>query len=98
MIILLATKLQNGYQSAKVSSSWHLESHVNSLRTLLINGSMVHFSHVICKGNKVANILDNLGVGMCNMVRDKDWNMIYDLTAQAHCIDLIKTNNTCIQM
>ena len=46
MIILLATKLQNGSRSAKVSPSWHLESRLDSLRAMLINGVAVRFSHV----------------------------------------------------
>ena len=98
MIILLATKLQNGSQSAKVSSSWNLESCVDSLRTLLINGSAVCSSHVRRNGNKVVDILANLGVGACNTVRDKDYNMIPSLKARAQCKDLIKKGSTCIQM
>ena len=72
MIILLATKLQNGSRSAKLSSSWCLEIRVDSLHSILINGAMVDFSHVRRKGNQVADILANLGVRICQTVNAKD--------------------------
>ena len=98
MIILLATKLQNSSLSAKASSSWSLESHLYSLHSMIINGSMVCFSHVRRKGTQVVDILANLGVGTCKTVKAKDWDMIPDLTAFAQYKDLIQTEGTYVQM
>ena len=72
MPITRASKLKCGTESAKMSTSWSLESRVESLRTLLINGIMVQFSQVRQNGNKTVDYLANLGVYTCRYVRDKD--------------------------
>ena len=94
MITLLASKLQNGSQSTKVSSSWHLESRIVALRTCLINGNAIYFTHVRRNGNKVADNLANLGVGTCKYLRASDWNFLQDLIARTECQYLIKRDCT----
>ena len=63
---------------------------------MLINDGAVRFSHVRQKCNQVADILANLGVGICQLVNAKDWDMIPDLTTRAWCKDLIQTKGTCV--
>ena len=81
IIILLASKLQNGSQSTKVSSSWILERRIVAPPTCLINGYAVHFTHLRRKGNKLAYSLANVGVGTCTTLRARDWNLLPVLIA-----------------
>ena len=98
MVIHLASKLHNCSQSSKVSSSWHLESRIATLRSGLIQGKATTFTHVRRNGNKMADFLANMGVGTCQPFRGQDWNMLSDMTAQSWCQDLISSDCTNVQM
>ena len=98
MVIHLASKLHNGSQSSKVSSSWHLESCIATLYSGLIQGKVVIFTHVCRNGNKMADFLANMGVGACQPFRAQAWNMLSDITAQSRCQDLISSDCTSVHM
>ena len=98
MVIHLTSKLHNGSQSSKVSSSWCLESRITTLRTGLIQGKAVSFTHVHQNDNKMADFLANMGVGACQPFRAQAWNMLSDMTAQSRCQDLISSDCISVQM
>ena len=98
LIVLLASKLQNGSQSTNFSSSWRLESRITALRLCLINENVVSFMHVRRNGNKVADNLANLGVGTCQYLTKIDWNLLPDLIACTQCQDFINRDCTGFQM
>jgi ribonuclease HI len=62
VIILLATKITNGSDPAKVSPSWRLLSPLETLRTLLHPSLTLIPSHVQQEANKVVDKLANQGV------------------------------------
>ena len=59
ILIQMARCLSNGRTSEKIYSSWHLASHLDTLRSLIAEYSMVSFSHVGRDANKVADLLAN---------------------------------------
>ena len=98
MVIHLDSKLHNGSQSSKVSSSWHLESRIATLHSGLIQGKVVSFTHVRRNDNKMADFLANMGVGACQPFRVQSWNILLDMTTQSWCQDLISSDCTNVQM
>ena len=96
MVIFLASKLQNGSQSSKVSASWCLESHIATLHFDLIQGKAVSFTHVRRNDNKMVYFLANMGAGMCQPFRVQDWNMLSNMTAQSRCQDIISSDCTSV--
>ena len=98
MVIHLAYKLHNGSQISKVSSSWFLESQIEDLHIDLPQGKAINFSHVRQNGNKVADHLANMVVGLCQPLRACDWHMFPDMIACSQCHDLITSDCTSVQM
>ena len=98
MVICLASKLQNGSQSSKVSSSWHLEIRIETLLFGLIQGKAVSFTHVRRNDNKMADYLANMGAGTCQPFRAQYWHMLSNMTAQSRCQDIISSDCTSVKM
>ena len=98
MVICLTSKLQNGSQSSKVSSSWCLEIHISILRSSLIQGKAISFTHVRRNDNKMAHFFPNMGVGACQRFRAQAWNMLLDMTTKSRCQYLISSDCTSIQI
>lgn len=58
----MATRIQNGSQARKVASSWRLEARLNAIEQELFKNMAISFNHVRREGNKVADLLANIGV------------------------------------
>ena len=61
-VINLARRLQSGTSTAQVSKNWRWEGRLNPLRKTLTGQESILLSHVIREGNKVADVMANVGV------------------------------------
>jgi len=76
LIIDLATRLQAGSSTSKVSRNWRWESRVEALSHILHSAPAITFMHVRRKGNKVADAVANKGVGAGTSFQEilmQDW-------------------------
>jgi len=62
ILINMATRIQNGSQARKVASSWRLEARLNAIEQELRKNRAISFNHIRREGNKVADLLANIGV------------------------------------
>ena len=62
ILINMATRIQNGAQARKVASSWRLEARLNNIELELRTNRVISFHHTKREGNKVADLLANIGV------------------------------------
>ena len=66
-----------------------MEGHLETLKGLLLEGMESCFMHVICKGNKVDNMLEKLGTETHQDINAKEWDMIIDKMGWEKCIHLM---------
>jgi len=62
ILINMVKQLLNGSHSSKIATSWRLEARLEAIELELLNNRAIIFSHVKREGNKVADIIANLGV------------------------------------
>jgi len=62
IIINMEMRIQNGSQTRKVADSWRLEARLNNIAHELHNHRALSFHHSRREGNKVADLLANIGV------------------------------------
>lgn len=62
MLINMANHLVNGAHSHKVANSWRLEARLDAIEKTLHTNQAIIFNHVKWEGNKVVDLLANLGV------------------------------------
>lgn len=62
ILIRIATKLQNGSQVHKLSSSWRMSQRLEIISHWLSQHQAITFRHTKREGNKLADLLANLGV------------------------------------
>eukprot|EP00253_Pinus_taeda_P019391 PITA_19391 len=62
IIINMASKIQQGSESQKVSRSWRMVTRLELLQLWLRDNKAIAFKHIRCEGNKLAYFLANLGV------------------------------------
>ena len=63
LIIFMATRLQAGSSTSKISRNWRWESRIDELFSILLAFPAVTFRHIRRKGNSVADATANKGVG-----------------------------------
>ena len=62
IIINLARRLQSGALTTQVSKNWRWEGRLSVLRQILTGEEAILLSHVKQEGNKVADVMANVGV------------------------------------
>lgn len=62
IIINMASKIQQGSETQKVSRSWRMVSRLELLQLLLRDNKAISLKHIGREGNKLADFLANLGV------------------------------------
>lgn len=62
ILINMAKQNINGIHARKIAKSWRLEARLEVLKQWLHNNQAIIFPHVKREGNKVADVLSNLGV------------------------------------
>lgn len=74
ILINMATHIQNGSQARKVATSWRLEARLNAIEQDLRNNRAISFTHTKREGNKIADLLANIGVenGQTFLARNTD--------------------------
>ena len=63
VIIQMARNISNGKRPEKVATSWRIMNKLENMGALLSTNLASHFRHVRRESNKVASLLDNVGVG-----------------------------------
>jgi len=58
----MAKQLQNETHAGKIANSWRLEARLEAIEHLLHNNQAISFNHTKWEGNKVADLLANMGV------------------------------------
>eukprot|EP00253_Pinus_taeda_P001915 PITA_01915 len=76
ILINMATRLQNGSNARKIALSWRLEARLNALAKKLSNFNAISFSHTKREGNKVADLLANIGTENAHSLLSGDTNII----------------------
>lgn len=69
LLINIATHLQNGSQARKIAPSWRLEARLNIMEQFLRNKKAISFNHTRREGNKIADLLANVGVENNQVIR-----------------------------
>lgn len=62
ILINMAKHLQNGSQARKIATSWRLEARLEAIEQSLRSNRAISFNHIKREGNKVADLLANIGV------------------------------------
>lgn len=62
LLINMAKILLSGSHARKITMSWRLEARLEAIEHELLNNRAIIFSHVKREGNKVSNLLANVGV------------------------------------
>ena len=62
ILITMATQLLNGARARQIASSWRLEARLEIMEGWLQENRALLFKHTRREGNKVADLLANLGV------------------------------------
>eukprot|EP00253_Pinus_taeda_P028233 PITA_28233 len=78
ILINLATRLQKGSNTRKIVPSWRLEARLNALAKQLSNFSAISFSHTKREGNKVADLLANIGTEYVHPLLSGDIGIIFN--------------------
>ena len=58
----MAQQTANRKSTEKVASSWHLAGRMEDLRSLIVAYSALSFHHVRREANRVADLMENVGV------------------------------------
>jgi len=80
LLINMVQQLLNGSHASKIATSWRLEARLEAIELELLNNREIIFSHVKRDGNKVADLLANVGVesnlalltGPTNIIQNND--------------------------
>jgi len=62
IIINMVTKIMQGTPSSKVSNSWRMEKQLELIEIWLSSHRAITLKHIHMEGNKVADLLANIGV------------------------------------
>ena len=87
-VIQMETKILHGTPSAKVAHSWRMEGRLGRFMEILNLGVAVLFNQIRRLGNKVADMLVNLGMETCRAIKSKDWSEVLDMMVRDNYIDL----------
>ena len=75
----MAKHLLNGSHAKNIATRWRLEARLEALEQELSNNKVIAFNHRRREGNKVADLLANIGVES-------------ELTLQAGTLDILKNH------
>eukprot|EP00253_Pinus_taeda_P017843 PITA_17843 len=92
IIIRMATRIQNGSQTRKVADSWRLEARLHSIAQELHNHRALTFHHIRREGNKVADLLANIGVESSHPLQVGNLSIIPSAQKTRECKELLQND------
>lgn len=94
ILINMAIRLQYGAQASKVASSWRLAARLNNIEQELRTNRVISFHHTKREGNKVADLLANIGVETKQILSTGLLNNIPNPLQSQECHNLIQKDAT----
>lgn len=88
ILINMAKHLLNGSQARKIATSWRLEA----IEQVLRSNRAITFNHIKREGNKVADLLANIGVENENTLLTANMNIIPDNVQAQECARLVQSD------
>ena len=90
ILISMANQLLQGTSSAKVVTSWHFASRIYKISKWINDNQAISFTHTKRDGNKVADLLANLGVDSLDTLKHGSLQIINDRDTTQNCIKLVQ--------
>ena len=90
ILIAIATQLLNGTRAHKIANSWRLEARLEAIELWLHTNRAIIFQHVKREGNKVADLLANLGVNHDHALISGSLDIIQNHEHKQECLSLIQ--------
>ena len=75
---------------AKVVTSWRLASKIDKINKWIQDNQAISFTHTKRDGNKVADLLANLGVDSLDILKHGSLQIINDRDTTQNCIKLVQ--------
>eukprot|EP00253_Pinus_taeda_P007130 PITA_07130 len=92
ILINMAKHLQNGSQANKIATSWRLEARLKDIEHLLRNNRVISFMHTKRGGNKVTDLLANIGVENASTLITGNTSIIPNFDQAQECARLIQND------
>ena len=89
----MATRIQSGSQARKVANSWRLEARLSCMAEEIRNYNAISFHHTKREGNKIADLLANIGVDSDQPFLEGHLDIIPSNQRKQECESLIHRDN-----
>ena len=96
ILITIANQLLQGTRTTKVANSWRMASRLDNLSRWLDNNQAISFAHTKREGNKVADLLANLGVESTDSLNHGPLHIIHDRDTLQNCINLVQNDQNSL--
>ena len=90
ILINMVTRIHNGSQARKIAPSWRLEARLNEIANKIDNARAISFKHTRREGNKIADLLANIGVETSTPLISGNTNTISNRQQLQECESLIQ--------
>ena len=94
IVISMANQMLHGTNSAKVATSWRLASRIDALSNWVKVNQAITFTHTKRDGNRVADLMANLGVDSPDFLKHGSIQIINDRNSTQECIKLVRMDQT----
>ena len=92
ILINIANQLLHGTRSEKVATSWRMASRLYNLSRWLDNNQAISFVHTKREGNKIVDLLANLGVDSTDSLIHGPLHIIHDRDTLQNYIKQVQTD------
>lgn len=92
ILINMAKRLQNISQARKIATRWRLEARLKDIEQLLRSNRVISFMHTKREGNKVADLLANIGVENDSTLITGNTSRIPNYVQAQECASLIQND------
>ena len=92
ILINISSQLLQGAHANKIAKSWRLEARLALIEQMLNTNRAILFKHVKWEGNKVADLLANIGVNNDHTLLVGSQNIIHEYGQLQECNNLVQSN------
>ena len=93
ILINMATRIQNGSHARKIANSWRLEARLSCMAEEICKYNAISFHHTKREGNKIADLLANIGVDSDQPFLEGHLDIIPSNLRKQECESLIHRDN-----
>lgn len=90
ILITIVNHILQGTHAHKVASSWRLAARLELIEKWLLTNKAITFEHIKMEGNKVADLLANLGVDSDRVLNTSSLDILNDSSHLQKCINLVQ--------